>query len=219
MELMFQNGRVQQDAAFHFKRQRLRFNRQPRFADVVCLEWKVAAGDFAVYVYPPAKLFVMFTAYCNTTHTCRARVVCVLGLYLRVSGLPLTHCSFVWNAHKFSTLPSGHSWPNASCGYKTQRRRHVMKPTCGKNQATKEPEPARKFHKESPNETKVPGSDEVWVEGEKNREEQNAKNKQTTLVSVAMWPRWTATHSLVLILRMQENDSTVSKRLHFPHRY
>lgn len=52
-----------------------------------------------------------------------------------------------------------------------------MKSTCVKNQATKEPEPARKFLKGSPNETKVPGSDEVSGGGRKRREEKKRENK------------------------------------------
>lgn len=179
---------------FHWKQQRQSFHRQPSFADVVCLEWKVAAGDFAVYVCQPAKLFIISTAYCNTTHTCSGPVVCVFAFYLRVSGLPLTHCSFVWNAHKFSTLSSGHSWPNASCDYKMQRRRRLMKLACGKNQATKEPEPPCKFLQESPNETKVSGSDGVWREKKKKGEQKMLK----TFVSAAMWPRLTATRQHVL---------------------
>lgn len=216
MELMFQNKRLKQYATFHWEQQRLRFNWQPRFADVR-LEWNVTAGDFAVYVCQPAKLFIIFTAYCNTTHTCSARVVC--ALYLRVSGLPLTHCSFVWNAHKFSTLTSGHSWPNASCGCKTQRRRHVTKSTCRKNQATKEPEPARKFLKGSPNETKVPGSDEVW--GEEKKIEGSKMQKQTscnTVVNICLRSHVTGIIWLVPILRMEANDLTAPLRLHFPYR-
>lgn len=104
----------------------------------------------------------VFVCVCARAHTYHTLPAC--------EWLPLTHCSFVWNAHKFSALPSGHSWPNDSCGYKTERRRDVMKLTCVKNQATKEPEPARKFLKGSPNETKVPGSDEVSGGGRKRRE-------------------------------------------------
>lgn len=91
-----------------------------------------------------------------------------------------------------------------------------MKSTCVKNQATKEPEPARKFLKGSPNETKVPGSDEVSGGGRKRREEKK-KGKQisfNTVVAISFRSHVTEIncHSLAC-----SDFKEGSKRLNCPH--